>query len=174
MAKKSSAKPKANQPRIGQQTKTSAKGAHGGGVKFSQVTMGPGFKNVTGKGINAGKSAAKLPQAKTNISEGSAISNRPNVALGKGFGMNPFLVAEAKKKSGGKQWGQEALKKADKPPSKGGTKGSLRKLMGKKKGQKITRKELKSIMDNPNASATMKSKASAIYNLGGGKKGGKK
>jgi hypothetical protein len=79
MAKKS-AGPKANKPRIGQQTKTSAKGAHGGGIKFSQVSLGPGFKNITGKGINAGKSAAKLPKPKKNISEA-----RPNVAFGEGF-----------------------------------------------------------------------------------------
>jgi hypothetical protein len=81
MAKKSSG-PKANSPRIGQQTKTSAKGAHGGGVKYAQVSLGQGFKNITGKGINAGKSAAKLPQAKNNISE---APKRPTVAFGKGF-----------------------------------------------------------------------------------------
>jgi hypothetical protein len=81
MAKKSA--PKTNKPRIGQQTKTSAKGAHGGGVKFSQVTLGPGFKNETGKGINAGKTAAKLPKAKTNIAESN--TPMPKVMLGKGF-----------------------------------------------------------------------------------------
>jgi len=88
MAKKS-AGPKANKPRIGQQTKTSAKGAHGGGVKFAQVALGPGFKNITGKGINAGKSAANLPKPKNNISEASSVA--PKVAFGKGF------VVEAKK-----------------------------------------------------------------------------
>jgi len=88
MAKKS-AKPKANSPRLGQQTKTSAKGAHGGGVKYSQVTLGQGFKNITGKGINAGKAAAKLPQPKTNISEAPSVA--PKVAFGNGF------VVEAKK-----------------------------------------------------------------------------
>lgn len=83
MAKKS----KANSPRIGQQTKSSAKGAHGGNVKYSQVTLGPGFKNMPGKGANAGKSAAKLPKAKNNISE---APRRPTIAFGKGF------VAESK------------------------------------------------------------------------------
>lgn len=72
--------PKANKPRIGQQTKSTAKGAHGGGVKFSQVSLGRGFKNVTGKGVNAGKKAAKMPKAKKNLSEA-----RPRVAFGKGF-----------------------------------------------------------------------------------------
>ncbi len=72
--------PKANKPKVGQQTKTSAKGAHGGGVKFSQVSFGPGFKNIAGKGVNAGKKAAKLSKAKSNLSEA-----RPRVAFGKGF-----------------------------------------------------------------------------------------
>jgi hypothetical protein len=69
-----------------------------------------------------------------------------------------------------KKWGQEALKDADKPPAEGGTKGSLRKMMGKKEGEKVTRAELKAIIDSPTASKEKKSKASAIYNLGGGAK----
>jgi len=69
-----------------------------------------------------------------------------------------------------KKWGQKALKDADKPPSEGGTKGSLRKMMGKKKGEKITRGELKKIIDSPSASKEKKQKALAIYNLGGGAK----
>lgn len=92
MAKKSSG-PKANKPRIGQQTKTSAKGAHGGGIKYSQVSLGQGFKNITGKGINAGKPASKLPQPKKNITE---TPKRPTVAFGKGF------VVESKT-AGGRQ-----------------------------------------------------------------------
>jgi len=136
MAKKSSA-PKASKPRIGQQTKTSAKGAHGGGVKFSQVSFGAGFKNITGKGINAGKSAAKLPQPKKNISEGLAVSNRPNVALGKGFGMNPFLVAEGKKKGGKTQTSIIGGKKIKEK------KGALTKALGKPPSE-ASAKELKS------------------------------
>ena len=116
MAKKST-------PRIGQQTKTSAKGAHGGGVKFSQISLGPGFKKIT-KGIANSKSAAKLPQPKANISEGSTMG-RPNVAFGKGFGTNPFIVHEAKKGTqtstiGGKRIKEKAgklTKDLGKPPS---------------------------------------------------------
>jgi len=152
---------KTNSPRMGQQTKTSAKGGHGGGVKYGMVTPKPA-------GINRGKSVSKLPQPKSgfvkSISEGAIA--RPSVVFGRGFGMNPFLM-EAKK------WGQTALKKADKPPSKGGTKGSLRKALGKKKGQKISRTELKKTIDSSKTTPKVKQKALAIYNLGGGKKGKK-
>lgn len=85
---------KSNSPRIGQQTKTSAKGAHGGGVKFSQTKLGSGFKNITPKGAKKAKPAAKLPQPKSNISESPLTKS--SVAFGKGFGINPFL-AESKK-----------------------------------------------------------------------------
>jgi hypothetical protein len=134
MAKKAG-KPKANNPRIGQQTKTSAKGAHGGGVKFSQISLGSGFKNITGKGINAGKSAAKLPQAKTNISEGSAVS-RPRIAFGKGFGTNPFMVSEAKK--GSKAKTQTSVIGGKKIKEK---KGALTKGLGKPPSE-ASKKEL--------------------------------
>lgn len=92
MAKKTS-KPKTNSPRIGQQTKTSAKGAHGGGVKFSQVKLGSGFKNIKAKNAKKATPAAKLPQPKSNISESPLAKS---VVFGQGFGMNPFL-AESKK-----------------------------------------------------------------------------
>lgn len=111
---KAKATPKANKPRIGQQTKSSAKGAHGGDVKFGMITFGDGFKVHKGMGINKAKSAAKLPQPKKSISEGMS---RPAVVFGRGFGMNPFLALESKK------WGQQASKKAGKPLSKSGTKG---------------------------------------------------
>jgi len=149
-------------------SKTSAKGAHGGGIKFGQVVLGSGFKTIN-KGINKAKSAAKLPKPKNNISESTSPLTRPPVSLGNGFGTNPYLRAEAKAVS--KKWGQSALKKAAKPPSKGGTKGSLRRMMGKGEGEKITRSELKAVIDNPRSSAKKKQKALAIYNLGGGAKG---
>jgi hypothetical protein len=91
MAKKST--PKKSSPKIGQQTKTTAKGAHGGGVKYGQVSLGKGFKNLPAKGANAGKSASKLPQPKSGLTENPI---RPSVAFGKGFGPSPFVVSEAK------------------------------------------------------------------------------
>jgi len=103
MAKKST-------PRIGQQTKTSAKGAHGGDVKYVQPSLGSGFKNIAGKGINAGKSAAKLPQPKASIAE-SNVANAPRVMLGKGFAEAAANTPAAKTKGGEKMFFDSKAKK---------------------------------------------------------------
>jgi hypothetical protein len=111
MAKKKAApKAKANKPRIGQQTKTTSKGAHGGGVKFGQVALGPGFKNVAKQGINTGK-AASTP--KKGISEGRNVAkSRPAVVMGKGFIAPPSITTEStcpavKPKKGPKKGGRK-------------------------------------------------------------------